>query len=126
MPQRLECVDVSRSLEQIAPNRAPIVSIAPTAVFAHVVDPARPFLIVGKGQPIKVLPYRLDAGETQHAALEATQPVSPEIPAIHEYGHAHRYDDAGRSSRKQSFRKGIVFVFHGKTGPKDVLEKALE
>src|SRR5450631_726977 len=42
-------------------------SVAARTVLAHVLDPARPFLVVGKAEPIKALADWFDPREAQHA-----------------------------------------------------------
>ena len=52
---------------------------SPRSPVAHVFNPARAFLLVGKGQPIQAFADRLYSGKTQHATLKTAQSTSAEI-----------------------------------------------
>jgi hypothetical protein len=71
---------------------------APPTEPAHGGDPARAFLLVSKGEPIKVLPYRSDPGEAQHAPLKSAQAVRAKVPAIKQHRHSHGHNDASREA----------------------------
>ena len=101
---------------------------------AHVFKPACAFLVVGKGESIKVLTDWPHPGEAQHTALETAHSVCAEIPTVEQRWHPHRDDNPRRAANEQSRRKmggvsapgGILGVCHGEPGTENVFEKALQ
>src|SRR6516162_9594410 len=85
--------------------QTPHLSIASPAMPAHVFKPACAFLVVGKGESIKVLTDWPHPGEAQHTALETAHSVCAEIPTVEQRWHPHRDDNPRRAANEQSPRK---------------------
>jgi hypothetical protein len=71
------------------------------------------------------LPDWPDTDEGKDAALQALQPVRPEVPAVDQRRHAHRHDGAGGAALEQRLPSATVRAVR-EPGAERLLEDALQ